>query len=57
MKFRLLDSNGKDEVHSGVMARLKPAQSVSWGSRVFVRAAIDDDGATYREVDNFRIGR
>lgn len=57
MKFRLLDKDGKDEVHSGVMARLKPAQSVTWGNRAFVRTAIDDDGATYRETDNFRIGK
>jgi hypothetical protein len=57
MKFRLLDKDGKDEVHSGAMARLQPSQSVSWGSRVFVRTAIDDGGATYREVENFRIGK
>jgi hypothetical protein len=57
MKFRLLDRDGKDEVHSGVMARLKPAQTVTWGNRAFLRTASDDDGATYRETDNFRIGK
>lgn len=59
MKFRLLDKDGKDAVHSGVMARLEPSQSVSWGSRVFVRVTWGDpaDGVDYRELDNFRIGR
>lgn len=57
MKFRLLDRDGKEQVHEGVMARLKAAQSVSWGSRAFVLLKSSDDGATYREVDNFRIGR
>lgn len=57
MKFRLLDKDGKSEVHEGVMSRLKAAQSVSWGARVFVLVRNDDDGAAYREVDNFRIGR
>ncbi|WP_292131519.1 hypothetical protein [Mesorhizobium sp.] len=57
MKFRLVDKDGKETVHDGVMARLKPAQSVTWGDRAFVRTAIEDDTAIYREVDNFRIGR
>jgi len=60
MKFRLLDKDGKDEVHSGVMARVKAAQTVSWGSRAFVLTNLNDvngDVAIYREVDNFRIGR
>jgi len=56
MRFRLLDKDGKKQVHEGMMARIKSAQSVSWGSRVFVRLSEDDDGAAYREVDNFRIG-
>lgn len=60
MKFRLLDQGGKDEVHSGVMARVKPAQTVSWGSRAFVLTDLNDvkgDVAIYRETDNFRIGK
>lgn len=57
MEFRLLDKDGKTKVHDGVMARIKPAQSVTWGDRAFVRTDIKDDVAVYREVDNFRIGR
>lgn len=56
MKFRLLDKDGSKQVHEGNMARLTASQSVTWGDRVFVRTAIDDDGATYRELDNFKIG-
>jgi len=57
MKFRLLDKDGETEVHSGVMARMKPAQTVSWGSRAFVYFEMPDDVAVYREADNFRIGK
>lgn len=57
MKFRLLDKDGKDEVHSGVMVRLKPAQTVTWGNRAFVYFEKPDDVAVYRETDNFRIGK
>ncbi|MER9628372.1 hypothetical protein [Mesorhizobium sp. M0296] len=57
MKFRLLDKDGKEKVHEGVMARLKPSLSVTWGDRAFVRMSVDDDVAIFREVDNFRIGR
>lgn len=57
MEFRLIDKDGKTKVHDGVMARIKPAQSVTWGDRAFVRTDIKDDVAVYREVDNFRIGR
>lgn len=57
MKFRLLDKDGKEKVHEGVMMRLKPSQCVTWGDRAFVRTSIDDEVAIFREVDNFRIGR
>lgn len=57
MKFRLVDKDGKETVHDGVMARVKPSQSVTWGDRAFVRTSIEDETAIYREVDNFRIGR
>lgn len=57
MRFRLLDKEGKTQVHEGVMARIKPAQSVTWGDRAFVRTDIQGDVAVYREVENFRIGR
>lgn len=56
MKFRLLDKNGGKEVHAGIMARITASQTVSWGDRVFVRTEAKDDGATYREVENFKIG-
>ncbi len=57
MDFRLLDKDAKETVHEGKLVRLKAPQSISWGIRVFVLTGESGGVVTFREVDNFRIGR
>lgn len=55
MKFRLQDKAGK-QFHEGVMPRRDAPPVLTWAARAFLRSKVEDDTATYREADSYRVG-
>lgn len=56
MRFRLLDKDGKQQVHEGVMPKNRAPVVITWGNRAFKHEDGEGDVAVYREVDTYRIG-
>lgn len=55
MRFRLLDKSG-EQIHTGVIPRVKMPDAVIWSHRAFIAHVAEDETVTYREVDAFAIG-